>query len=80
MGEEDGKATHYEDYDWDELPKDAQDAATALGYDKDMWDNDGKPPSDDKDWEELTNDERKAAETLGYTEENWDEGGGFCCC
>lgn len=50
-----------------------------VGYDKALWDGDGKPPSEDKDWEELTADERKAAEVLGYTEETWDDDG-FCCC
>ena len=81
MGDDDaeGKANHYEDYDYDELPEEVKAAANALGYDKKLWDGDGKPPSEDKDWEELTKAEREAAEILGYTEETWDNDG-FCCC
>jgi hypothetical protein len=76
---EEAKNAHYEDFDWDELPEDVKAAAVVLGYDKAVWDGDGKAPSDDKDWEELTSAERKAAERLGYTEETWSDGG-FCCC
>jgi len=79
MADDDGKATHYEDYDYDELPEEAKQAASTLGYDAKLWNSDGKPPSEDKDWEELTPEERKAAEVLGYTEETWDDAG-FCCC
>jgi hypothetical protein len=43
-----GKADHYEDYDWKELSDEVKQAATALGYDKKMWDGDGKPKSEDK--------------------------------
>eukprot|EP00584_Thalassiosira_punctigera_P015585 CAMPEP_0172549846 /NCGR_PEP_ID=MMETSP1067-20121228/22118_1 /TAXON_ID=265564 ORGANISM="Thalassiosira punctigera, Strain Tpunct2005C2" /NCGR_SAMPLE_ID=MMETSP1067 /ASSEMBLY_ACC=CAM_ASM_000444 /LENGTH=71 /DNA_ID=CAMNT_0013337275 /DNA_START=138 /DNA_END=353 /DNA_ORIENTATION=+ len=64
--------TKYEDYDWKELPKDAQAAATALGYTKKMWDADKEPKAADKEWKELSEDEKKAATVLGYTEEAWD--------
>ena len=82
MGDDDdaeGKATHYEDWDWDELSEEVKAAASALGYDQKLWDGDGKPPSEDKDWEELTKAEREGAERLGYTEETWDDDG-ICCC
>ena len=32
--------TKYEDYDWEELPTEVQEAATKLGYTKKMWDED----------------------------------------
>ena len=35
------------------------------GYDKKLWNGNGKPASEDKDWEELTKEERDAAEVLG---------------
>eukprot|EP00977_Amphora_coffeiformis_P015902 scaffold4786_cov198-Amphora_coffeaeformis.AAC.14 len=70
----------YDDYDWDELPADIQEAATVLGYNKMIWDNDGKAPCEDKDWEELTPAEETAAEKLGYSEETWDDGSGWLCC
>jgi len=65
-------AGEYDDYDWNELPENVRDAAKKLGYDKKMWDNDGKPPADDKDWEELTPEEQEAAKVLGYDEAKWD--------
>jgi hypothetical protein len=76
---EEAKNTHYEDFDWDELPADVKEMAMVLGWDKATWDNDGKPPSENKDWEELTSAERAAAERLGFTEETWSDDG-FCCC
>ena len=33
-------ATKYEDLDWKELPAEASEAATKLGYTKKMWDGD----------------------------------------
>lgn len=79
MSDPEGKANHYEDFDWDELTEEVRAAATTLGYDQKLWDGDGKASSDQKDWEELTTEERKAAELLGYTEETWDDDS-FCCC
>ena len=32
--------TKYDDFDWKELPKEIQAAATKLGYNKKMWDKD----------------------------------------
>eukprot|EP00542_Grammatophora_oceanica_P020026 CAMPEP_0194026990 /NCGR_PEP_ID=MMETSP0009_2-20130614/1231_1 /TAXON_ID=210454 /ORGANISM="Grammatophora oceanica, Strain CCMP 410" /LENGTH=67 /DNA_ID=CAMNT_0038665909 /DNA_START=85 /DNA_END=288 /DNA_ORIENTATION=+ len=62
----------YDDYDWDELPKEVQAAATTLGYNKKMWDKDKDPESSDKDWEELTSAEQSAAVVLGYDQKKWD--------
>ncbi len=66
-------STKYDDYDWDELPEEAKEAAKKLGLNKKKWDNDGKSKYDNYDWEELPDDVRKAAEILGYDEELWDE-------
>lgn len=67
-----GKDTKYLDYTWEKLPKDAREAATSLGYDKDSWDPPGWPESQDKWFEELTEEERKAAITLGWDITSWD--------
>ena len=66
----DGK---YEDYDWEELPTDIQEAYKALGYNKKMWDKHKSPPAEDKDWEDLTEAEKAAATKLGYNQEKWDK-------
>lgn len=31
MGDDEGKETHYEDYDYDELPEEVKSAANTLG-------------------------------------------------
>ena len=62
----------YDDHDWDELPADAKKAAEALGYNKSLWDKDGKPASEGKDWAELTSSEQEAAKVLGYDQAKWD--------
>ena len=63
----------YEDYDWNELPKEVQEAAKELGYDKKMWDKDKEPDTADLDWDELTPEQQKAAEILGFDQKTWDE-------
>ena len=62
----------YDDYDWDELPAEAKKAAEVLGYNKQLWDSEGKPASDSKDWAELTKEEQAAAQVLGYNQKKWD--------
>jgi hypothetical protein len=64
--------TKYDDYDWDELPKEVQDAASVLGYNKKMWDKGKEPDSEDLDWDELTPAQQAAAELLGYNQKTWD--------
>lgn len=51
-----------------ELPKEVQEAAKVLGYDKKMWDNDKEAETEDLDWCELTPAQQKAAEVLGYNQ------------
>ncbi|CAB9517617.1 expressed unknown protein [Seminavis robusta] len=62
----------YDDYDWDELPKEVQEAATKLGFTKQMWDNDKEPDTEDLDWDELSSEQQKAAAVLGYDKKTWD--------
>jgi len=63
---------NYDDYDWDELPEDAKDAATALGYTQALWDGDKTPDACDESWADLTSAQQEAAAILGYTEATWD--------
>ena len=53
-----------------------QDAARALGYTEDTWDNlsgmETQPLSESKTWSQLTDTERAAAEVLGYDQLIWD--------
>lgn len=66
-------ADKYDDYDWDELPKEVQKAAAILGYTKEIWDKDKDPESFESDWDELTPEEQNAAAVLGYNQLTWDE-------
>lgn len=66
-------ASKYEEYDWDELPLNAKDAAKALGYTKKIWDKDDEPEVvKDYDWDELTKEQKKAAKVLGWNQKTWD--------
>jgi hypothetical protein len=67
-----GKDTKYLDYKWDGLPKDAQQAAVALGFDQDSWDNAGWPVTQDKWWSDLTETETAGATAMGWDETSWD--------
>jgi hypothetical protein len=63
----------YYDYDWDDLPEEAKQAATVLGYTKRLWDNDEDTKISEKDWDDLNAVEKAAAQTLGYTRASWNE-------
>ena len=63
----------YDDYDWDELPKDIQEAAAKLGFTKKLWDKDKEPDACDEYWKDLTPEQQEAATKLGYTQETWDK-------
>ena len=65
-------AGYYDDYDWEELPKHAQEAATTLGYSLKTWDMDGVAFSDNFYWDELSEELKEAAALLGYNKESWD--------
>jgi len=65
----------YEDEDWTDLPIWVREAASVLGYNAEVWDDDGSgpPSSEDRSWRRLTIAERRAATRLGYTAETWDD-------
>lgn len=63
----------YDDYDWDELPEDIQEAAKVLGYTKKHWDKDKTPAECDAVWKDLTPEQQAAAAKLGYDQNSWDE-------
>ena len=56
----------YEDYDFEELPKDVKTYIIKLGYTKEIWDY------DDYDWDELPEKIKTAVTNAGYTQETWD--------
>jgi hypothetical protein len=62
----------YDDFDWDELPKEIQEAARVLGFTKALWDNDEEPEECDEYWRDLTPEQQAAAKKLGYDEKMWD--------
>lgn len=63
----------YDDYDWDDLPDDAKQAAEVLGYTRRLWDDDEDTDATEKDWDDLNPVEQAAAKTLGYTERSWED-------
>ena len=63
----------YDDYDWKELPPDVQKACEKLGYNKKLWDKDGKSEYEEYDWDELPKEQQDAAKILGYDKKSWDE-------
>ena len=69
-------AGYYDDYAWDEMPPQVQDAFATLGYDKDLWDDPLgiglKASSDGSDWATLTPDQQQAAALVGYDQQSWD--------
>jgi hypothetical protein len=65
--------TKYYEYDWDELPEEALQAAKVLGYTKRLWDDDEETEISEKNWGDLNAVEQAAAETLGYTRSSWNE-------
>merc|ERR1712150_194699 len=69
------------DYSWNNLPSNARNAATTLGYNESTWAKDWAP-AEDKWGEDLNTTEREAAESLGwdinawnyhYEESNWSD-------
>jgi hypothetical protein len=41
-------------------------------FDWQIWDRDGKAPTEDLDWDELSKEQQEAAKVLGYNKEKWD--------
>jgi len=64
----------YQDHCWNELPKDAKNAAKVLGYNENEWNNEdylGSPPTRRNVWFALTDEERAAALFLGWRMAIW---------
>lgn len=68
----DDDATIFLNHTWDDLPENARLAATTLGYNKKMWDNDEESPISRMKWEDLTVLQRVACEELGFKKAIWD--------
>ncbi|KAL7513057.1 hypothetical protein ACHAXN_010641 [Cyclotella atomus] len=64
--------TKYDDFDWDELPAEAQEAAKVLGFTKEMWNADQEPKECNKSWKRLPDEQKAAAGVLGYDQATWD--------
>ncbi|KAG7368666.1 Mu-like prophage I protein [Nitzschia inconspicua] len=62
----------YDEFDWDDLPSNIQEAAATLGYTEELWNNDQEPNTSDKEWDMLTDEEKKAAAVLGFNRKKWD--------
>lgn len=62
----------YDNDDWDELPKDIQEAAKLLGFTKTLWNNDKEPDECDEYWRKLSTAQQEAATKLGYDQKQWD--------
>lgn len=54
-------------------PKDVQDAAKLLGYNKKLWDSDEEPDECDVYWKKLSPEQQEAATKLGYSQKAWDK-------
>eukprot|EP00590_Aulacoseira_subarctica_P003982 CAMPEP_0172424820 /NCGR_PEP_ID=MMETSP1064-20121228/28440_1 /TAXON_ID=202472 /ORGANISM="Aulacoseira subarctica , Strain CCAP 1002/5" /LENGTH=79 /DNA_ID=CAMNT_0013167223 /DNA_START=134 /DNA_END=373 /DNA_ORIENTATION=- len=63
----------YEDFDWVDLPKHAQEAAKVLGYDQAKWDGDIFTAASNKSFDELNAKEKEAVKALGYDQTTWDD-------
>lgn len=67
-----GTDTKYETVMWDDLPKEAQEAATVLGFDKESWNTDAWLDIQDYWWEDLSEEQAAAATALGWDKTSWD--------
>ena len=73
IGEDAVEIGIYDNYGWDELPLEIQEAATTLGYSQNMWDlGVGVAFSEALFWDELSPEEQAAAALLGYSKQSWD--------
>lgn len=61
---------------WDDVDKATQEQALALGWTKELWDDDWEIedlPIDKVSWADLDKKQQKAANHFGYTKATWDE-------
>jgi len=62
------------DRSWSQLTTQQQNAASILGYDREMWDGGIEPAAREMSWDEMTNEQDWAAKLLGWSNTTWDEG------
>lgn len=67
-----GKDTKYEEVMWDNLPKEASEAAAVLGFDKESWDTNAWLDIQDYWWGDLSEEQKAAAIALGWDQISWD--------
>lgn len=65
----------YNDYDFDDLATEQQNAVLFLGYSKQMWDNDEEPKLCELSWDRLSSEQQAAAKHLAYNKDKWDDDG-----
>lgn len=65
------KTNKYEHVGWDELSKEAREAATTLGYDKSFWDDGALPGIINVLWEDLSEQQVAAVTALGWDSNSW---------
>jgi hypothetical protein len=65
---------HYRAYEWEELDRDSQDAASVLGWNNSTWAAKDTPPSYDIAWDQLSETEQSEAAKLCYFADNWEVG------
>merc|ERR1712161_185261 len=64
------KSRKYMDVLWSELPSDAQNAVSALGYEQETWDEGGWIEINEYGWRDLQCKQLKAATTLGWDQDS----------
>ena len=68
---------YYDEFGWEELPKEVQAAFVTLGYTEDIYEDPLgiglKATSDVSDWADLTSGQQEAAMLVGYDQVLWDE-------
>ena len=68
-----GKDTKYEEVMWDDLPKEASEAAAVLGFDKESWDSNAWLDIQDYRWEDMSEGQVAAATALGWDIDSWND-------
>jgi hypothetical protein len=65
----------YVDSYWKDLPIKVQQAASVLGFNEELWNEDGATTAAfDSEWDDLSNEQQSAAKVLGYNQRSWCNG------
>ena len=56
---------------WDDLSDEDKELYETLGWNQDLWDNNGNPDTNYLYWDQLTDLQKDAAIKLGYDQEEW---------